>query len=123
MERIIDSPPVVLVQEALTEVLNSRTFRSAAGQREFLRFVVQESLAGRAHMIKEYSIGMGALERGERFDPRLDPIVRTQARKLRARLARYYQSEGSLAPVVIELDKGGYVPRFQLRQQHSRGLE
>jgi hypothetical protein len=115
MERQPVSPPSARVQEALTALLNSRTFRSAGGQREFLRFVVQESLAGRPHLIKEYSIGACALDRGERFDPRLDPIVRTQARKLRARLARYYQGEGSAAPVVIELGKGSYVPRFQLR--------
>jgi tetratricopeptide (TPR) repeat protein len=102
------------IQDALARILESRTFRSAEGQRAFLRYIVEEAAAGRGADLKEYSIGTQALGRAETFDPRTDPIVRTQARKLRVHLTEYYQSEGAQDPIQIELPKGGYVPLFQV---------
>lgn len=101
------------IQFALTKVLSSRTFQSARGQSKFLAYAVTQSIAGRFELIKEYWIGREALGRGESFDPRRDPIVRTQARKLRLRLAKYYQTEGAQDPIWIEFPKGSYVPVFQ----------
>ena len=49
------------------------------------------------------------------FDPRTDPIVRVQARRLRAKLVRYYREEGRADETVIELPKGGYAPVFKQR--------
>ncbi|HMF76085.1 MAG TPA: hypothetical protein VK604_10525 [Bryobacteraceae bacterium] len=69
------------IREELQRVLGSHTFRFAHGQQTFLKYTVQEVLAARGYLIKEYLIGTEALGRGEAFDPRLDPIVRTQARK------------------------------------------
>src|SRR5882672_9439020 len=82
------------IQSELAKILASRTFRSAASQKEFLRYAVEEVIAGRGDLIKEYMIATEALGRDQSFDPRLDPIVRTQARKLRATLAKYYEDEG-----------------------------
>jgi tetratricopeptide (TPR) repeat protein len=101
------------IQGALEKILASRTFRSAEVQRRFLRYAVEETVAGRGHLIKEYVIGVEALGRGESFDPRLDPIVRTEARKLRARLAKYYATEAANDGVQIEFPKGSYVPSFR----------
>ncbi len=96
----------------LERMLASRTFRTAEGQKSFLKYAVEEALAGRASQIKEYLIGVEAFSRGDLFDPRLDPIVRTQARKLRARLLKYYQTEGVEDPIRIEFPKGSYAPTF-----------
>src|SRR5262249_27593568 len=49
----------------------------------------------------------------ESFDPRNDPIVRVQARRLRNQLTRYYREEGHEDALVIELPKGGYAPIFR----------
>src|SRR5581483_10896714 len=49
------------------------------------------------------------------FDPRMDPLVRVQARRLRIRLERYYREEGQNDEVLIELPKGGYEPKFRRR--------
>ncbi len=100
------------IRAALDRVLGSHIFRAAHGQRRFLKFVVEETLAGHGQSLKEFTVGVGAFERGESFDPRLDPIVRTEARKLRARLAKYYAEEGPSDPVRIELPKGSYQPVF-----------
>jgi TolB-like protein/Tfp pilus assembly protein PilF len=96
----------------LQRILASRTFRAAQGQRKFLAYAVEEVLAGHANLLKEYVIATEALDRDASFDPRLDPIVRTEARKLRARLDKYYLTEGARDPLRVELRKGSYVPSF-----------
>jgi len=101
------------IRSQLSKILASQTFRSAEGQRAFLRFAVEETVAGRGEFLKEYTIGTQAFDRGESFDPRLDPIVRTQARKLRARLNKYFETEGALDALRIEFPKGSYTPSFR----------
>ena len=60
-------------------------------------------------------IGVQVFGKEETFDPRTDPIVRVQARRLRAKLVRYYREEGRADETVIELPKGGYAPVFKQR--------
>lgn len=98
------------VRDHLGELLASPQFSSAPSLIRFLRFVVEESLAGRADFLKEYAIGVAVFDRGENFDPRLDPIVRVQAGKLRTRLQRYYAGEGANAAIRLDVPKGSYVP-------------
>jgi serine/threonine-protein kinase len=82
----------------------------------FLRYVVEETLAGRGGLIKEYSLGAEVFSRGDDFDPRIDPIVRVQARNLRARMVKYYEGPGATDPIVIDLPKRTYVPVFASRE-------
>ena len=103
------------VSAQLERVLTSPSFESSPSLRRFLRYVVEETLAGRTSSLKEYSLGVMVFERGEAFDPRMDPIVRVQARNLRVRLAQYYAGPGSDDAIVIDLPKRTYVPVMQLR--------
>src|SRR6516225_9760164 len=100
------------VREELDRVLSSKAFADAERHRRFLRFVVEQTLDGRASEIKESVIGVEALGRNGSFDPKADPIVRVEAGRLRARLSSYYETEGKGDPIRIELPKGGYVPEF-----------
>lgn len=100
------------VREQLERILSSRTFRAAEGQKALLRYVVEAAVQGRGAELKEYSVGVEAFHRGESFDPRQDTIVRTEARNVRMRLARYYEEEGKDDSIVIHLPKGGYAPAF-----------
>jgi Tol biopolymer transport system component len=100
------------VREELDRVLSSKAFADAERHRRFLRFVVEQTLDGRASEIKESVIGVEALGRNGSFDPKTDPIVRVEAGRLRARLSSYYETEGNGDPIRIELPKGGYVPEF-----------
>jgi hypothetical protein len=102
-----------LVRQELARLLSSQTFQAAKGQKQFLWFVVEQTIAGCAHELKEYTVGVQVFKRGQHFDPRLDTIVRVEARKLRIRLAKYYESEGQHSPLRIELPSGGYVPIFR----------
>src|ERR1700685_3641135 len=83
--------------------------------RRFLQFVVEESLLGQPHRLKEYLIGLEVFDRREAFDPRVDSIVRVEARRLRYKLDEYYRSEGREDGIRIVLRKGSYVPIFEYR--------
>ena len=110
-------PPV---PAQLDRLLRSTTFRQADRLKRFLSFIVNEALAGRAAELKEYVIGVQVFRKEESFDPRTDPIVRVQARRLRAKLVHYYQQEGPGDALVIELPKGGYAPVFRHRDAPAR---
>lgn len=108
-------------REQLDRVLASGTFRQVDRLKRFLNFVVTETLAGRGDQLKEYVIGVQVFDKDSSFDPRADPIVRVQARRLRARLVRYYREEGGSDVVLIELPKGGYTPVFKNRDGVGSG--
>ncbi|HVY93964.1 MAG TPA: tetratricopeptide repeat protein [Bryobacteraceae bacterium] len=97
----------------LDRILSSKAFRQADRLKRFLTFTVNETLAGRGEQLKEFVIGVEVFGKGPSFDPRNDPIVRVQARRLRSQLARYYQEEGHEDETLIELPKGGYTPVFR----------
>jgi len=78
-------------------------------------------MAGRASGIKEQVLGLEVFDRGHDFNPRLDPIVRVQARNLRSRMARYYEGPGKYDPIRIELPKGTYVPVFHEIHRGANG--
>ena len=104
------------VRRQLDQILASAEFADAERATSFLRFVVNRVLDRRAGEIKESVIAVEALGRSPSFDPKSDPIVRVEARRLRDRLDSYYRREGADDPVVISLPKGGYVPEFSDRQ-------
>src|SRR5580765_2616250 len=107
--------PDEAVRKHLDRILNSPTFQQGDKLKRFLKFIVLEAVAGRRHELKEYVIGVQVFGKEEAFDPRTDPIVRVQARRLRAKLVRYYREEGRADETVIELPKGGYAPVFRQR--------
>jgi tetratricopeptide (TPR) repeat protein len=82
-----------------------------------LRYLVEETLAGRSAEINEYNLGVRIFNRSPDFNPRTDPIVRVQAHYLRAKLAHYYAGPGAQDPMVIELPARTYVPRYPQPEQ------
>lgn len=109
------------IRGELDRILRSRVFIHSHRIRRFLEFVVEECLSGQQTRLKEYLIGLEVFNRREQFDPRIDSIVRVEARRLRAKLEEYYQTEGREAELRIELRKGSYVPLFQSRRAGMNG--
>jgi Tol biopolymer transport system component len=101
------------VRAELSAVLRSPSFANAPSLSRLLSHIVDRTLEGKSEELKEYSLGVDVFDRGETFDPKIDTIVRVQARRLRSKLDEYYESDGRAAPVVIELAKGRYVPGFR----------
>src|SRR5215204_7561488 len=99
-ESIVDRSAV---QNQLERVLSSAVFKKAERSSALLRFIVEQTLNGRADRLKEYTLGAEALGRGDSFDPRVDPVVRAEASRLRARLEQYYEMTGGSDPVLLTL--------------------
>src|SRR5689334_5293237 len=100
-----------LLKEELERVLSSASFARSERVSKLLRFVVERHIEGRDDELKESLIGVEVFGRSPDYDPKLDSTVRTEAVRLRARLNKYYAAEGARDPLIIELPKGGYVPR------------
>lgn len=107
--------PSAEIRSQLDRILCSRAFLQSHRIRRFLQFVVEESLLGQPHRLKEYLIGLEVFERRDAFDPRVDSIVRVEARRLRSKLEEYYRTDGRDDSVRIVLRKGSYVPFFEYR--------
>lgn len=115
-------PPPGAVREQLERILNSRALAGSDQLKKLLRVSVERSLDGQTESTKEYTLGVEALGRPEGYDPKVDPIVRVQARRLRAKLEEYYASEGADDRIVIAIPKGAYVPTFEARNGSRRNL-
>lgn len=93
-------------------MLASKPFRRARRRRRLLAYLVDETLAGRGGALKEYSIARDVYELPEEFDPREDPRVRVEIRRLRATLARYYREEGRDDTLRFRIPVGTFRPEF-----------
>lgn len=100
------------IERHLESVLRSSAFTSSRRCQDFLRFVVTETLDGRADSVKERTIGRAVFGRGEKYEPSEDSIVRVKAVEVRKRLALFYD-QGTADGLVIELPQGTYVPSFR----------
>jgi TolB-like protein/Tfp pilus assembly protein PilF len=97
------------VKRRLEQILSSPGFGSARRGR-LLRYLVEKSLSGEP--AKEYSIGVDVFDKLPDYDPRLDPSVRVEIGRLRAKLSDYYSLSDDRTGVRIEIPKGSYVPVF-----------
>lgn len=104
------------IRDQVPRILASRHFARAGRLRRFLQYVVDQTLGGESCHLKEHIVGVDVFDRKLDYDPRIDPIVRVEARRLRARLNAYYASEGVHETVVIDLPKGTYTPVFRMRE-------
>jgi len=97
---------------ATTQVLQSITFLRADQVRNFLRYICDMELAGRAAELSEYLVGVEAMGRPSGYSTADDSSVRRRAYALRQKLGAVYQRELAHAEIRIEVPKGSYVPRF-----------
>src|SRR3954453_1931633 len=111
--------PPQFIRDALQRVLGSRGIVNSSRKKRFLKFIVQEALAGHADRIKAYTIAVDVFDRAPSFDPVSDPVVRIEAGRLRRCLEHYYLTEGYEDRLLIMIPKGGYVPQFTLRENVS----
>jgi len=101
------------VRQELERVLSSACFARSEGLSRLLRFLVEGQQEGREAELKESTIGVEVYGRKPDYDPRRDSTVRSEVKRLRALLTKYYATEGSQNLLVIELPKGGYLPSFR----------
>ena len=107
------------VRAAVARITASAVFVNSDRLCRFLRFTVNSWLAGEGDQIKEYSIGREVFDRDGNYDPRTDPIVRVEARRLRKKLDEYYAGVGRDEPLKLYYPKGCYVPNLLQPETHA----
>ena len=119
--------PDEAIREQLDRILEHAEFHATGKMRDFLRYVVEETLAGRSERIKGFSIAIEVFGRDSDFDAAHDPVVRIQAGRLRRAIERYYLVGGRQDPICIDIPKGSYIPVFaegsDPKQLPSRGQD
>lgn len=119
------------LRAAVDRIIASDNFRNSDRLCRFLRYTLDAHLGGGP--IKEYLIGREVFDRDADYDPRTDPIVRVEARRLRKKLDEYYAGPGRDEAVRISLPKGSYAlqlsspgaarqPRRSLRMALAGGV-
>src|ERR1700676_1373689 len=118
-----ESPTVLTDQDIKRQVeaiLASSYFAGSERLGSLLRFICERSRSEDTGRLKEVSIGGEVFGRPAGYDPKTDPIVRTEARRLRKKLDEYYQSAGGRDGVRISIPKGAYVAYFERLASESK---
>lgn len=103
------------IREQLSRILSSPQFALSDRRQRFLRYLLEETLAGHGKQLKGYTVGVEILGKPPSFDPNIDPAVRIEAGRLRDKLREFYEDAGRDDPVHIELPKGSYALQVQVR--------
>ena len=109
--------PAAEIRSQLERISVSPELKHSPRLVELLNYIGQEFLAGRADRIKGFTIGQAIYVTDDNFDPESNSIVRVEMGRLRRRLVEYYQGSGRDDPVIVEIPKGSYAPRFTLSPQ------
>ena len=105
-----------LIERELDRVAESRAFRVSRRHQRFLRHLVTQAVDGNLGALKEPVLALEVFDRSiDAFDSGRDTIVRVEARRLRRRLAKYYEDEGGSALLEFRLPVGSYVPTLHWR--------
>ena len=105
------------VTRELARILQSDSFRQSRRMSDLLRFLVTEALTGSQDSLKESVIAVEVFGRDPAFNPKSDPIVRNEMRRLRAKLLECYASRIEPAELTIEIPKGRYAPLFRRAEE------
>jgi TolB-like protein/tetratricopeptide (TPR) repeat protein len=111
------------VRAQVDKILASRLFTRSDRLCRFLRFCVELTLDDKSDQVKEQLVGVEVFDRKGDYDPRTDPIVRVEARRLRSKLKAYYTTTGKPDCLLIDLPKGAYVPSFRMRSASQPATE
>ena len=109
------------IRRQLEKIAAHGLFARSDRMARFLRLAVERTLDGTADELKEYLIGVEVFDRPASYDPRVDPIVRVEARRLRSKLKAYYEGDGQQDAVIFEFQTGTYAPEIRLREDGVPG--
>jgi len=102
-------------QLQIQRIVSSKAFKTSEVHRNLLTYLADKSLAGEAHTLKEYTVGLDVFGKPPSYDPRQESVVRMHVGRLRQKLAEYYRTDGVDDPIVVDLPKGGFAVTFEAR--------
>ena len=106
------------IRSQVDKIIASRELEKSTRLQELLDYIVTEYIAGRADRIKGFTIARAVFSAPTDFDADTNSIVRVEAGRLRGRLEEYYRVVGGNDPIIVDIPKGSYVPRFRLNPKH-----
>jgi hypothetical protein len=113
-----DAPDHEAVLRELQEILASHHFCNSKRYPAMLKYVVENTLAGKSDHLKERTIGIEVFDRPPTYDTNSDTVVRYTAGEVRKRLLLYYSESGRNSGVKISLPAGSYIPEFHHGHDH-----
>jgi len=111
------------IRTELAAVLASAEFRLSRRCQDFLRYVVEKTLAGQAATLKERTIALDVFGKPLSQDSSEDAVVRVKAGDVRRRLGLYYNARPDYSGLAIDLPVGTYVPEFRLIEPRMLPVE
>jgi TolB-like protein len=102
-----------IILKQVEKILDHPLFAVADILQRFLKYIINETLSGRANQLKEYTIAVYALNKPPGFRPLHDGVVRVHARRLRDALHSYYSEQKDDDICEITIPKGSYIPVFR----------
>jgi hypothetical protein len=102
-------------QVQIQRIVQSKAFKTSEVHRNLLIYLAEKSLAGTAHNLKEYTVGLDVFGKPASYDPRQESVVRMHVGRLRQKLAEYYRTEGQDDQVIVDLPKGAFTLTFSSR--------
>ncbi|WP_428525674.1 tetratricopeptide repeat protein [Roseibium sp.] len=97
---------------ALERVLASSSFDNSERLKSFLTYVVKQEIDDSDTAIRGKQILKDVYAKDVEAERNSEAVVRVDATRLRQKLEVYYSTDGEGDPVRIQINKGGYTPRF-----------
>src|ERR1700678_1558494 len=110
---------IELFQQHLKEVIDGAAFKASHRSGQFLKYIVDQAIAGHCESLKERVIGMELFGRSPTYDTGEDAIVRVTASDVRKRLLQHYGKDGASSEFRISLPLGAYIPEIARRTRLS----
>ena len=101
------------IRKQVAKIISDPLFEKSGILKNFLLFIVEETINGHANQLKEYTIALSILHKPLDFKPQENGILRIHAGRLRKALEQYYHSSGTTDAIHIFIPKGSYVPVFE----------
>jgi hypothetical protein len=107
------------LQQHLREVIEGAAFKASQRSGQFLKYIVDQAIAGHFESLKERVIGIELFGRSPTYDTGEDAIVRVTASDVRKRLLQHYGRDGAPSEFRISLPLGAYIPEIARRPRSS----
>ena len=110
------------VREHVKEIVEGVAFKGSQRSAQFLRYIVDQAIAGHFECLKERVIGVELFRRSPSYDTGDDAIVRVTASDVRRRLLQHYGKYGNTSEFRIQLPLGSYIPEITRESSHAPKL-
>ncbi len=111
------------IREHVAHICQTKGFLRSERLKRFLSYTVERLLANDTDTLKEYAIALEVFDRSSAYNPKIDAVVRVEARRLRSRLEQYYATDGLHESIRIHFPNGSYVPVVTRFKEQSADAE